>query len=70
MLALYQPISHLHINFLSVAKNCCLEGGKMLGQHDQETEDFFFLGHINMGDQLNRKIEKDIASRLENWFAV
>lgn len=42
----------------------------MLGQHDQETEDFFFLGHINMGDQLNRKMEKDIASRLENWFAV
>lgn len=52
---------------------CCqkllFRGGKTIGQRDQETEDFFFLGHINMDDQLNRKMEKDIASRLENWFA-
>jgi len=29
-----------------------------------------FLGCINMDDQLDRKMEKGIASRLENWLAV
>lgn len=53
----------------------------MLGQHDQETEDFFFLGHINMGDQLNRKMEKGncqqtgklvccVGSSLKDFYAL